>query len=438
MDPFNLDDESARALLKRARDMLRAGALQRLPGPIRNKIDEQIDDLIHMLAGDRLPRFAVVGRRGAGKSSLINAIFGQAVAEIGATAATTMRGRWFTYESERGGIEVLDTRGLGEGAGPVNGEGGPTPMHDVHEALAERCPDALLVLCKAKEMDARIDEDLANVRTILEQVERKHGYALPVVGVVTQVDELDPADLADPPFDDPEKAANIRAVQGMLRTKLAEELGIDPARVVDVVPTCAYLRFRDGRIVVDRRWNIERLLLLLVEHLPRSAQVQLARVSMVKAVRLKVANTLVYGTSGVAAAVAVTPIPVADIFPLIGLQSALIVAVGMIGGKKLDLDGAREFLATMGVAVGLGLAAREIFRNMAKFVPGLGSVVGAGIAFSTTWSIGKAAIAYYIEDASAEQARAIFEREQAAKPPETEQVIHQLEHDELDDDTHRP
>ena len=426
MDPFDMSTEE---LLKRVRELLRAGALQRIPAPIRAKVEEQLDDLADMLTGDRLPRFAVVGRRGAGKSSLVNAIFGQPVAEVGAVSATTGRGQWFTYESDRGGVEVLDTRGLGEGSAPSQG-GRTTARLDIESSLAERCPDALLVLVKAKEMDARIDEDLANIKEIVDFVERKHGYSLPIVGVVTQVDELDPADITDPPFDDAEKQANIAAVEGMLRAKLAEGLGIDAARVVDIVPTCAYMRHKDGELVVDRRWNIERLLLLLVEHLPKSAQVQLARISMLRSVRVKVAGTLVQATSGVAAAIALTPIPVADVFPLLGLQCSMIVALGIIGGKKMDMAAAREFLASMGVAVGMGLVAREAFRQVAKVLPGFGSVVGAGIAYSTTWSLGQAAKAYYITGASEDEARTILRREQEKEPPNDDEVILMLEHDE--------
>lgn len=426
MDPFDMNTEE---LLKRARQMLREGALQRLPFPIRNKIEEQLDDMTEMLSGDRLPRFAIVGRRGAGKSSLVNAIFGQPVAEVGATTSTTGRGTWFTYESDRGGIEVLDTRGLGEGSAPSQG-GAATARLDIESSLAERCPDALLVLVKAKEMDARIDDDLASIKEIIAFVERKHGYRLPIVGVVTQVDELDPADITDPPFDDKDKQRHIAEVEAMLRAKLADGLGIEADRVVDIVPTCAYMRMKDGAIAVDRRWNIERLLLLLVEHLPKSAQVQLARVSMLQSVREKVAGTLVKATSGVAAAVAVTPIPVADVFPLLGLQCSMIVALGIIGGKKMDMAAAREFLASMGVAVGMGLVARETFRQMAKFVPGFGSVVGAGIAYTTTWSLGRAATAYYITGASEAEARTILRREQETEPPEADEVVKLLEHHE--------
>jgi predicted GTPase len=60
----------------------------------------------------------LVGRRGSGKSSLVNAIFGQQVAEVGHTKAQTGRGRWWVFQGDLGSIEILDTRGLQEGSNP--------------------------------------------------------------------------------------------------------------------------------------------------------------------------------------------------------------------------------------------------------------------------------------------------------------------------------
>src|SRR5437868_6976371 len=95
--------------------------LQFLPLPAATVIDlrAKIALLRTILLEQRAPAFALVGRRGAGKSSLVNALFGARVAEVGHVKAQTGRGKWFDYVSERGTISVLDTRGIQEGSRPL-------------------------------------------------------------------------------------------------------------------------------------------------------------------------------------------------------------------------------------------------------------------------------------------------------------------------------
>src|SRR5690625_1100668 len=78
------------------------------------KIKEEISSLRSFVVGARPARLAIVGRRGAGKSSLINAFFGELKAEVGDYKSQTGTGTWYLFESELGGIDILDTRGLGE------------------------------------------------------------------------------------------------------------------------------------------------------------------------------------------------------------------------------------------------------------------------------------------------------------------------------------
>src|SRR5690625_5710374 len=78
------------------------------------KIKEEISSLRSFVVGARPARLAIVGRRGAGKSSLINAFFGELKAEVGDYKSQTGTGAWYLFESELGGIDILDTRGLGD------------------------------------------------------------------------------------------------------------------------------------------------------------------------------------------------------------------------------------------------------------------------------------------------------------------------------------
>ncbi|HYO73438.1 MAG TPA: GTPase [Archangium sp.] len=65
----------------------------RVPDPLARDIRQKIAHLRALLLEQRLPNLILVGRRGAGKSSLINAFFGAHVAEVGHVKAQTGQGR---------------------------------------------------------------------------------------------------------------------------------------------------------------------------------------------------------------------------------------------------------------------------------------------------------------------------------------------------------
>src|SRR5689334_21220559 len=73
--------------------------LQFLPlhGDTVSGIRTKIALLRTILLEQRAPSFALVARRGARKSSLVNALFASKVAEVGHVKSLTGRGRWFDY-----------------------------------------------------------------------------------------------------------------------------------------------------------------------------------------------------------------------------------------------------------------------------------------------------------------------------------------------------
>src|SRR5699024_11529827 len=93
-------------------------------------------------------------------SSLINALFGVLRAEVGDYKSQTGSGKWYLFENELGGIDILDTRGLGESHDPTEEVLAKSPLEEVKLSIADKCPDVILFLCKAKEVGARLDEDL--------------------------------------------------------------------------------------------------------------------------------------------------------------------------------------------------------------------------------------------------------------------------------------
>ncbi len=371
-----------------------------LPDGIKKMMSREIMKIKDELFSSRAARIIVVGRRGAGKSSLINAIFREEVAKTGDVLSTTARAEWHKYEGKLGQLEILDTRGIGDASKPAGAECASS-LDEIKKALEQKSADVMLFLCKAKEVDARIEEDIKDVQEVRAFVHKKRSYPIPLAVVVTQVDELDPKNVK-PPFEDAKKKKNIETAVVSLEGRI-QKSGLE---VMKTLPVCAWACFDNRKLVENEYWNIDALVEYLLEILPKDARLQLARIAAVKSVQLKYARRLVGMVATACGAIALEPIPVADIIPITALQVGMIIGIGYIAGLEMSKKTALEFLTAAGVNVGAAFGFREAARALVKVVfPGGGSVISAGIATAGTFAIGEAAIAYFIEKKSMAEAK---------------------------------
>lgn len=372
------------------------------------KIREEMSNLRSFVLNARPARIAIVGRRGAGKSSLINAVFGEKKAEVGDYKAQTGVGKWYLFENDLGGVDILDTRGLGEGHTPDEMVLAANPIEEIMQSVREKCPDVILFLCKAKEVGARIDEDLEQLQQLKTSIHQIHQYDVPIVGVVTQVDELAPVSVSEPPFADPRKQKNIEETVQMLSEKVKEKI----TTPVTILPISAYMEFHeDGTIAYDRRYQIDTLLDYLMTELPQEAQVILAKISKVKSVQKKLARGVGKSVAAITGVVGASPIPMADMPVITGLQLSMIGSVAMISGEKLNRKSMTHFLGAMGVNVGVGFALRTISRQLVKIFPGAGSIISGTIASAGTLALCEASITYFIDRKSKEEAKKVYEQQ---------------------------
>ncbi|MDX3894867.1 GTPase [Pusillimonas sp.] len=384
-----------------------------LPDPPRERIKAEFAEIIEMISKNRPPRIMIIGRRGAGKSSLLNAVFQKQVAAVGSVLSETGAARWHTFANDKGEIRILDTRGIGDRTKPESSNF-EHAIEEIQHEIEKECPDAVLFLCKAKEADAHIAEDLRNIVKIREHVEKEYNYDLPVVAAVTQIDELDPKRI-EPPYEHETKQRNI----GIAVKAITDAFTENHIDLLTAIPVSTYAEYENGRKVYDNFFNVDVLIEYLVQVLPKSAQLQMARLSKLKSVQKKVAKTLVHSMAGVCAGIAAVPIPVADIIPITSAQIALIIGVGYIGGKEISTDNAKEFLVAIGINVGAGLVIRELARGLIKLIPVAGNAVSSGMAYAGTLAIGEAAIAYFIDGVSGDEAKKQYER---AKEKEAEKA----------------
>ncbi len=397
-------------------------ASKKLPSPAREIVGDDLENIKEILLDNRAPRILVIGRRGAGKSSIVNALFKANIAKVGSVVSETGKAQWHSFKNANGAIDILDTRGLGDRTKPetANFE---NAIDEIKVEIKNVCPDIVLFLCKAKEVDSHISSDLKNVAIIRSYVSQIHNYEIPVAALVTQVDELDPKRV-EPPYDNKIKQENIKLAVSSLQDAYRDS-DID---LLKVIPVSAYAEFDKDKIVYENYWNIDELVSYLMDHLPKSAQLQLARLTRLRKLQVKLCRKIIGSTATICGGLAATPIPVADIIPITAAQIGMIMGIGYIGGRELSRNTAKEFFAALGLNVGAGFALRELARGAIKFIfPGGGNLISAGIAFAATWGIGEAALAYFIDNKSIEEAKEAMKRAKGKHKKDGDEFQKQLE-----------
>ncbi len=352
------------------------------------RIEDFLGLLPHHLVGDarhrlahvrslvldhRTPNMVLIGRRGAGKSSLVNAFFGANVAAVGHLRAQTGTGHYYEYQSARGALSILDTRGMQEGSRPEEASSG-SALNNLFEEIGKRCPDILVFLAKASELDAAIDADLEALEKIVREVDRVHKRRPKLIGVVTPCDLLEPKNVLLGRLDsgsDAERSEKLRWVAEAER-ELTHKLtarGSLQGSLVHVLGIASYLSFdAEGRVRSDERWRIDELARLLVEHMPVEARATFVRIAQVRALQNDIAVDLTRMLAGLTSIVAAVPVPVADVIPITSLQLSLVAIIAWLGGRSLDGKAAAEFLAAMGVNVGAAVVFREGARAFISIV----------------------------------------------------------------------
>ncbi len=395
--------------------------LERLPLDLAKDLRARIATLRTVLLEKRPPALALVVRRGAGKSSLVNALLGGKVAELGHVTAQTGRGRWYDVERGGGVMSILDTRGMQEGSAPAETDEAKTALESIAVELRAKAPDLVVFVVKATDVDAAVDADLDALERVYEEVRRAHRVEPPLVCAVTHADLLEPKSTQlhraslEPPEDVEEKMRHVSAAEGAITRKMDARPRLRD-RHTTTMGISAYMSWRDNpaggpSLRADERWRIDDFALALFRQLPDSSRAELARATQVRAVQEELASTLTKSTAAVCAGIGAAPIPVADVVPLTALQASLVAGIAWIGGRTLDKRGAGEFVAGLGANVGLAFVLREGFRALMKVVaPGGGPVVSAAIAFSGTMAIGSAAAAYFIRGVSLEDAKKVFRK----------------------------
>lgn len=405
-----------------------------IPEKARQKIrdtilgDEELKNLMDGVDSHRPPRIFLIGRTGVGKSSLINALCGAYVAPVSDTRSCTETAQTYQCkDGERTLMEILDTRGIAE-SDNLNAEISAEEM--LINQVKEFSPDVVIFMLNCTHRDD-VDSDVNFLKKLSESYAQAYNMRLPIVAVVNKCDEMAPSRLKNPNEYTESKTKKIaEQVQHYKEIIVKNNLKIDDIIAVsslidwmtadgteidaDSIESLPVSDIENLQIAFDGRYHIEELLNILEKAiLDFSARMGLRMALKLQEVVRRVANQLNKSFSAMSATVALSPIPISDIYILLLLQGILVCLIASLSGRDISLDTAKEFVLSMGGIAGAGYGFRLLAQQASKilnvFWAGSGSAVSASIAALGTSAIGKAAIAYYIDDKTIEEAKSTFE-----------------------------
>lgn len=146
----------------------------------------------------------------------------------------------------------------------------------------------------------------------------------------------------------------------------------------------------------------------LCASLPPQAQLEYARLANARRAQAYIASSLLKSFGTVCGLIGLQPIPLADLPILASLQSLMVGMIIHTTGRAVTLKLIGEFLGALGFSVGAGFAFREAARAAVRIFPFWGNAVSGFVAGAGTYTIGRAAIAYFIDDSPIQETRRIF------------------------------
>ncbi|MBQ7585815.1 MAG: DUF697 domain-containing protein [Desulfovibrionaceae bacterium] len=320
------------------------------------------------------PRIVVCGKTGAGKSSLINALIGHEVNQIGHCEPTTQKEQEESWSIGLSSLRILDVPGFGEA----------DKHEDRLDFIFQQLPTSHVGLLVVGAPDRAWEYE----RQFLEAV-RAADPNFPILVVGNRIDMFNPIRDWNPQtlnLQHPTTAKEHAILEWALA--LRQSCGIEAKQLI---LTSAGESFKDEA----GRYGLKDLAQAVVNSLPAAMRNAAARSLSVEIDKRDLAEKLILAASVAASAVALTPIPFADCIPLAGIQLGLIIKIADIYGKVMTKSTALNLLSP----VAASFAGRMALAGLLDLFPGIGTtagaILGAGIAGPMTYAIGKTYLEFF-------------------------------------------
>lgn len=312
----------------------------------------------------------MLGKTGAGKSTLVNSLFKEKLALAGMGKPVT-KGT-MCYEKAGVPLRIYDTRGFELGS-------------EAQEKVKQDVKDLIRKGVEAKDINKNIHCVLYCINTALNRIEPEEIawvksfcdetslYEVPVIIVFTQAVAKKKADVLIKTM----KEQNLK-VQGIMAL-LAEDYLLDDDIVVSA-------------------YGLDELIALMAEALPEKLRLTLENVQIASLnSKLKESETAVHKFSAAAAVVAASPVPFADAAALVPLQVAMIARITAIFGINVTKNVLMGIVSSVVGSAGTTFLGKTFVSGIIKFIPGIGSVAGGVISTATAAALTEALGRAYIE-----------------------------------------
>ncbi|MFL6590853.1 MAG: YcjF family protein [Chthoniobacterales bacterium] len=352
------------------------GFLGKLPDTIRRPVLHELTPLKELFLQQRPPRFVLTGSNRLPLQELAATLFNWRT-EADSREVLMELFRWHAIDlGGRGTVSFLDARGADA-----------RTMEKIEEELKAYPPDMLLHLADDDSRSPGSGE-LENLGRFARRPPENHQPK--IIGVVLSSGRRSSRDR-----DGDSSITATAPARARVQAALQDDAVIAP-HLVQVVE------------VGESSSSASSFLSLLARTMPNEARVEMARIAQDRQVQGDIAQTLVKSTTAICAAIGAQPIPLADLPILTALQLVMVSGVMYISGRERSLRAATEFIGALGVNVGAGMILREGTRALLKFFPGWGNVVCGAVAGAGTYAMGRAAIVYFLEGMTLQQARRTY------------------------------
>jgi uncharacterized protein (DUF697 family)/predicted GTPase len=344
-----------------------------------HKAEPSLEEALRLLQS-RLPApvLWLFGKTQSGKTSVVRYLTGAEDAEIGSGYKPTTRfTRRYHFPSEATRLMTfLDTRGLEE------------PGYDPEEDIRAFDQEAHAMLVTVRAMDHAQGALLRSLEAV-----RRSNPSRPVILVATCLHEAYPQQQHPSPYPFTKDWNDLPpTVPEALAESLAEQKRrfqglVDHAVAVDLTKP------EEG--FHDPAYGGPQLRQTIIDVLPaayRQVLISFAEASQqLKEIHDRRVSPYLLAYSLAAGSAALVPIPFVHLPVFAAIQVQMVRHLAELYGQPLT---GKRFLEAAS-ALGLGIVTRQAVRELAKLVPGVGSLLAAVLAASATYALGKAFSFYY-------------------------------------------